>query len=44
LTVRAHAPHIHVALDGEVMRLESPLRFQIMPRALQVIAPADAES
>ena len=44
LTVRVHAPHIHVALDGEVMRLESPLRFQVMPRALQVIAPADAES
>jgi diacylglycerol kinase family enzyme len=41
LTVRAHARHIHVALDGEVMRLESPLRFEIRPRALQVIAAMD---
>jgi diacylglycerol kinase family enzyme len=40
LTVEAHAPHIHVALDGEVHRLDSPLRFEIRPRALAVIAPA----
>jgi len=40
LTVYAHAPHIHVALDGEVCRFESPLRFEIHPGALQVIAPA----
>jgi len=42
LTVHAHAGNVHVALDGEVMRLESPLRFEIRPRALQVIAPVDA--
>lgn len=41
LTVRAHASHIHVALDGEVHRLDSPLKFEIMPRALKVIAPAE---
>lgn len=42
LTVRAHARHIHVALDGEVMQLESPLRFEIRPHTLQVIAAMDA--
>jgi len=41
LTVRAHSGHIHVALDGEVERLESPLRFEIRPGALQIVAPID---
>lgn len=38
LTVHAHSPHIHVALDGEVHCLESPLRFEIRRQALEVIA------
>lgn len=42
LTVRAHARHVHVALDGEVQRLESPLRFEVRKQALAVIAPMDA--
>ena len=41
LTVRAHGGHIHVALDGEIHRMESPLRFELRPRAVDVIAPAD---
>jgi len=44
LTVYAHAPHIHVALDGEVGGFETPLQFEIQPRALEVIVPADAEA
>lgn len=39
ITVAAHASRIHVALDGEVRRLETPLRFEIKPRMLHVIAP-----
>lgn len=42
LTVHAHSSRIHVALDGEVRSLESPLRFEIRPRALEVIAGAEA--
>lgn len=30
---------IHVALDGESVLLESPLRYRIRPRALRVIVP-----
>jgi len=40
LTVHAHSPQIHVALDGEVQCLKSPLRFEIRPGALEVIADA----
>lgn len=32
---------IHVALDGEVVKLQSPLRYTICPGALRVIAPAN---
>jgi len=39
LTVSAHAHDIHVALDGELQRLQSPLRFAIRPRALRVVVP-----
>jgi len=42
LTVHAHSPQIHVALDGEVYCLESPLRFEIRPGTLEVIAAAKA--
>jgi len=42
LTVHAHSPHIHVALDGEVHCLESPLRFEIGRQALGVIGQAEA--
>ena len=28
-----------VALDGEVMRLATPLRYRVRPRALRVLAP-----
>jgi YegS/Rv2252/BmrU family lipid kinase len=44
LTVYAHAPHIHVALDGEVCGFETPLRFEIRPLAIKVIVPADAKA
>lgn len=36
--VEAHQGSLRIALDGEVMRLTSPLRFEVQPRALTVIA------
>lgn len=41
LTVEAHSGSIEIALDGELLRLETPLRFRIEPGALRVIAPPD---
>ena len=37
--VEAHQSGIRIALDGEVIRLTSPLRFTVQPKALKVIAP-----
>jgi diacylglycerol kinase family enzyme len=39
LTVRSPSGSIEIALDGEVRRLASPLRFEILPAALRVVAP-----
>lgn len=33
---------LHVAVDGEVLRLRPPLRYTIHPRALRVLVPASA--
>lgn len=38
LVVNAHAETVHVALDGELQRLTTPLRFASLPGALKVIA------
>ncbi len=43
LTVEAHAGTIDIAIDGEVMRLKSPLVFEALPQALEVIVPAPLE-
>jgi YegS/Rv2252/BmrU family lipid kinase len=32
---------LRVALDGEVMRLATPLRYRVRPRALRVLAPPE---
>jgi len=37
--VRTPRRIVRVALDGEVFRTESPLRYRIRPRALRVLAP-----
>lgn len=44
LEVRAHAAAIDVALDGEVVRLATPLHFRVLPHALTVIAPPPAQA
>jgi YegS/Rv2252/BmrU family lipid kinase len=37
--VHVRRARIPVALDGEVHRLRSPLRFRILPRALRILGP-----
>jgi len=37
--VAMHRRIVRVALDGEVFRMESPLRYRSRPRALRVLAP-----
>ena len=37
--VGTHRRIVRVALDGEVFRTESPLRYRSRPRALRVLAP-----
>ncbi len=43
-TVETRRPRLQVALDGEVMVLDSPLEYRIRPRALRVHMPADASA
>lgn len=39
LTVESARTRIHAAVDGEPVVLDSPLRFEIRPRALRVLVP-----
>ena len=41
-TIETRRPRVHVATDGEVRTLDSPLRYRIRPGALRVRAPAAA--
>lgn len=34
---------LHIAADGEVMRMNAPLHYKIMPQALRVFVPATVE-
>lgn len=40
LEVHATAPRLRLARDGEVGELDTPIRFEVRPRALRVLAPA----
>jgi diacylglycerol kinase family enzyme len=42
VTVETRSPSLLVSLDGEIVRLETPLRYRSRPGALMVIAPAAA--
>jgi diacylglycerol kinase family enzyme len=42
--VRTRHPHLHVAIDGEVMRMETPLVCTVRAAALRVLAPATPEA
>ena len=41
-TIEIRRPRVHVATDGEVNTLDSPLRYRIRPRSLRVRAPTAA--
>ncbi|MBA4020209.1 MAG: sphingosine kinase [Pirellula sp.] len=43
LSLRLSGRHVHVAADGEVVLLESPLEYRIRPAALNVIVPQPLE-
>jgi diacylglycerol kinase family enzyme len=39
VTVDTKAAHLRVGVDGEIVRMETPLRYSSLPKALRVIAP-----
>lgn len=39
-TIEARVPHLPVALDGEVLEMETPLEYRVRPAALRVFVPA----
>ena len=41
LTLRLRRPRVFLSLDGEITRPRTPLRFEIMPRGLTVLSPAN---
>jgi diacylglycerol kinase family enzyme len=43
-TIETRRPRLQVALDGEVLVLESPLEYRSRPAALQVYVPADSSA
>jgi diacylglycerol kinase family enzyme len=40
LTISSKKRHLRVSNDGELLKLETPLRYSIRPKALTVLAPA----
>jgi hypothetical protein len=42
-TVETQAAKVDAAIDGEPVELESPIEFEIRPRALRVLLPARQE-
>jgi diacylglycerol kinase family enzyme len=42
LELASHAKTIEVAIDGEIVRLQTPLKFTVRPSALEVFAPPAA--
>jgi diacylglycerol kinase family enzyme len=39
VAVQTRKKHLHVATDGELREIESPLKYEIWPQALRVFAP-----
>jgi diacylglycerol kinase family enzyme len=44
VTVETRRSHLQVALDGEVLTLESPLEYRIRPAVLSVFVPAETSA
>ena len=40
VTIQTRRRKLHVALDGEVITMATPLQYRILPKALKVIVPA----
>lgn len=40
MTIETRHKHLHVAFDGEVQKMSTPLRYRIRPGALTVMVPA----
>ena len=40
--IEGSRPSLHAAIDGEPVALEAPLEFEIRPRALRVLLPAES--
>jgi diacylglycerol kinase family enzyme len=38
-TVSTHRPRLWLSIDGELSRLDTPLVFQSLPKALSVLVP-----
>jgi len=43
VTIKSHKKRLKVAIDGEVKRLDSPLRFNIHPQSLRIIMPSQKQ-
>ncbi|MEJ7624666.1 MAG: diacylglycerol kinase family protein [Pyrinomonadaceae bacterium] len=43
VTIQSRRRLLHVAFDGEVEAMETPLEYRILPKALKVVVPAVAE-
>jgi diacylglycerol kinase family enzyme len=44
LTIASKRPQLRVSNDGEVLKLDTPLRYSIRPKALTVLVPVRAET
>jgi diacylglycerol kinase family enzyme len=44
VTIETRRKIIRIAVDGEVIMIETPLRYRILPGALRVIVPPDKEA
>lgn len=42
VTIETRRKRVHVAVDGEVARMEAPLRYRIRPKALNVVVPEES--
>jgi diacylglycerol kinase family enzyme len=42
--IETHRKRLHVAIDGEVMIMSTPLHYRVRPGALRVIVPETHES
>ena len=44
ISIETHRKRLHVAIDGEVTLMDTPLHYRVRPRALRVIVPQNLES